>query len=182
MSTSEQMLQQIVRADWSRLMSAVVRDIKDIELAEDVLADALESALVHWGKHGVPEAPHGWLIRTARRKAIDRIRRDQNFAAKQIEYAYLLELDRIQEPETEPAIADEQLALMFTCAHPALNEAARVALVLQVVSGIPTAAIAKAFMVEEAAMAQRLVRAKRKIRGAGVPFLIPEPELWDERL
>ena len=179
----EHFIEEFVHAEWGRLLASLIKTLRDFELAEDCLQEALVAALEHWGKNGMPASPAGWLLQVARRKAIDRIRRSKNFDRKQSEYAYLLEL------ENEPAcdmenheIPDERLRLIFTCCHPALDEKSRIALTLRTLGGLKTPEIASAFLDKEEAMAQRLVRAKRKIKIAGIAYKIPEQEDWDERL
>ncbi len=171
-------LAAVAREDRGRLLSALVRRIESFQLAEDCLQDAMESALVHWARNGVPENPIGWLLRVAQRKAIDRFRRDARFEEK------VAELAALDDPAaSEPAqIPDERLAMIFTCCHPALEEKSRVALTLRTIGGLTTAEIARAFLDREAAMGQRLSRAKKKIAAAGIPFAVPDESNWQERL
>ncbi len=173
----------IVREEWGRVLASLVGQLRDFALAEDALQDAIVAALGHWPGAGLPAQPRAWLLQTARRKAIDRLRRDASFRAKRAELAVLSELDRqATQDDVDETIGDERLRLIFTCCHPALAEAARVALTLRTLGGLATEEIARAFLVPEATMAQRLTRAKRKIKAAGIPYEVPEPDLWAERL
>ena len=173
----------LMRRDGGRLLSNLVSSIRDFQLAEDSLQDALESALVHWVRNGLPRSPPAWIMQTARRKAIDRLRRSANFRAKLGEIAHLMDMEsRSSEDEAEESIKDERLKLIFTCCHPALEQKTRVALTLRSVCGLRTEEIADAFLDGHDAMAQRLVRARHKITAAGIPFEVPGPDGWAERL
>jgi RNA polymerase sigma-70 factor, ECF subfamily len=179
---ARQAVELAAREHFGRLLAVLIKDLRDFQLAEDCLQDALESAFVHWSRSGPPSSPPAWLLQTARRKAIDRIRRMKNFDKKALEYGYLIELDQDAAAEDAPAIPDERLRLIFTCCHPALDPKTRVALTLRTLCGLTTTEIARAFVDREDAMAQRLVRARHKIDMAGIPYEVPEPKAWDERL
>jgi RNA polymerase sigma factor (sigma-70 family) len=177
-------IEAVWRIEAGRLIAALARLVRDVGLAEDLAQDALIAALEQWPRAGVPDNPGAWLMGTAKHRAIDRIRREQNLARKYEQVGR--DLERAVEPdldaEIDDQIGDDLLTLIFTACHPLLSKEARVALTLRMLGGLQTPEIARAFMVPEATIAQRIVRAKRKLAEAEVPFEVPVGEELRERL
>ncbi len=173
-------IEALARADRGRLMSVLIARLKNFQLAEDALQEALASAVLHWGRTGLPASPQGWLLTVATRKAIDLVRKTSRENRKAADIAILL-IEETTDAAAED-IPDERLRLIFTCCHPALEPKTRVALTLRTLGGLGTAEVASAFLDNETTMGQRLSRARAKILAAGIPYAVPEPEAWAERL
>jgi RNA polymerase sigma-70 factor, ECF subfamily len=176
-------LEDVFRTEWGRILSALIQTLGDFDLAEEVLQEAFSSAVVQWAK-GAPRNPRAWLYSAAKHKAIDIIRRRSNFSEKQVELVIREECrtTNVIDDEEDSAVPDERLRLIFTCCHPALPGEAQVALTLRTLCGLTTEEIAHAFLLPTATIAQRLVRAKTKIRKAGIPYRVPSAPDVSERL
>jgi RNA polymerase sigma factor (sigma-70 family) len=170
--------ERLVREEGARVLATMVRVTGDLDLAQDAVQDAVVRALERWPRDGVPDSPRAWLTVTAKRRAIDLVRREARRAGKEAEAVSLLD----PTPEPPEVVRDDLLRLLFTCCHPALSSEAQVALALRTLGGLSTAEVARALLVPEAAMAKRLTRAKQKIAQAHIPYRVPAPAELPGRL
>jgi RNA polymerase sigma-70 factor, ECF subfamily len=174
------LIERVFREHWSRVLAYMIGLLGDFDLAEEATQEAFATAAARWARDGQPANPLGWLIATARNRAIDTLRRERTLAAKLqlLDAPESIDEQMIDEQMSDTSIPDERLELLFACCHPALSQEARVALTLRALGGLDTEQIARAFLVSEQTMKRRLSRAKAKIKATGIPFAVPPSTCW----